>query len=42
MCLLEFLIFGIALAVVFLDLLGRDERLAARADALLPTPRRTT
>lgn len=42
MCLLEFLIFGIALAVVFLDLLGRDERLAARADSLLPTPRRTT
>lgn len=26
MCLAEFLIFGIAMAVVFLDLLGRDER----------------
>ena len=42
MCLLEFLIFGIALAVVFLDLLGRDERLAARTESLFPTPRRSS
>lgn len=42
MCLAEFLIFGIALAVVFVDLLGRDERLAARAESLLPTTRGTT
>lgn len=42
MCLLEFLIFGIALAVVFIDMLGRDERLAATTDPLFPTPRRST
>lgn len=42
MCLAEFLIFGIALAVVFVDLLGRDGRLAERTDALLPTTRGTT
>lgn len=35
MCLLEFLIFGIAVAVVFIDMLGRDERLARQAD---PSP----
>jgi hypothetical protein len=42
MCLLEFLIFGIALAVVFVDMLGRDEHSAERAEAILPTLRRTT
>lgn len=40
MCLAEFLIFGIAVAVVFIDMLRRDERLAARADALIPARRR--
>lgn len=42
MCLAEFLIFGIAVAVVFIDMLRRDERLSERVDALLPTTRGTT
>jgi cytochrome c oxidase assembly factor CtaG len=40
MCLLEFLIFGVAVAVVFIDMLGRDERMSERADALLSGPER--
>ncbi len=33
MCLIEFLIFGIAVAAVFIDMLGREQRLADRAEA---------
>jgi hypothetical protein len=32
MCLIELLVFGIALSVVFVDMLARDERAQALAD----------
>src|SRR5438270_204017 len=32
MCLIEFLVFGIGVAVVFIDALGRDERAQARGE----------
>jgi hypothetical protein len=32
MCLIEFLVFGIALVVVFVDALGRDDRAQALGD----------
>jgi cytochrome c oxidase assembly factor CtaG len=43
MCLIEFLVFGIALVAVFIDALGRDERaqaLAERAEAFAEHPQR--
>ena len=38
MCLLEFLVFGIAVAVVFIDALGREERAQALGDIAASRP----
>ena len=38
MCLIEFLVFGIAVAVVFLDALSRDERAEALGTSRPPSP----
>jgi putative copper resistance protein D len=38
MCLLEFLVFGIAVAVVFIDALGREERAQALSDVAASRP----
>ena len=38
MCLIEFLVFGIAVAVVFLDALSRDERAQALRDVAASQP----
>jgi hypothetical protein len=38
MCLIEFLVFGIAVAVVFIDALGRDERAQGLRDVAASQP----